>query len=167
LVARDTQLEGGGSFVSNTATLPNPGDARGPFTLASFDFSLATTSSLITVEFLADAAHIECAGSTQSASIGSIVAVAITNRTTGQSVGSAGTAVATCTSNTNTGGTTINCGPVNFKAAISGSNLQPGNYTGVVSFQGRCSNNSTSFVLPVTSSISLGRGVLAVLQPVP
>lgn len=170
LAARDTQLEGSGSFVSDTAVLNNAGDARGPFTLVTFDFSLASTSSLVTLEFIAEAARVECGGASPaspSASMGPVVTLSLTNRTTGLAAGSAGTSVASCTTNTNTGGTTINCGTIIYKAAISGSTLPPGNYTGVVRFQARCANSSSSVVLPVTSNIYLGPGVLAVLQPVP
>lgn len=167
LAARDTQLEGAGSFVSDNAVLSNPGDFRGPFSLATFNFTLASVGSLVTLEFIADAARVECAGSSPSASMGPVVTLSLTNRTTGLSAGGAGTSVANCTTNTNTGGTTINCGPVTYKAAISGSTLPPGDYSGVVRFQARCANGSTSVVLPVTSTISLGPGVLVILQPVP
>src|SRR4051812_48510472 len=60
LAVRDTRAEGLSAFVSDHAVLPNPGDARGPFTLATFAFTLSAASSLVMVDFVAEGAAVDC-----------------------------------------------------------------------------------------------------------
>jgi len=164
LAARDARLEGLSAFVSDFAVLHNQGDARGPFTLASFPFTIRGTSSVVTVDFIADGASVSCSGNFSPSAALNNITVSITDSSTGATVASAGTGVASCVTNTNTAGTTITCGPMSFKAAITGSTLPAGDYLGTVTFQGRCANVSTIVVADVTSSISLGQGVLLVTQ---